>query len=176
MKKLLGSILLLTLIVSMCSMAYAKTFSDVKNTKYATSVDILSTLKIVDGYQDGTFKPNNTITRAELSKLIIVSLGKEKTAESLKGSTSFNDVAANSWASGYINCASSLNIIKGYPDGSFKPSNPVTYVEAATMLLRSLNYTRELESEKYPTGYMKRANDAGILDNVSATSSTEKCY
>ena len=173
MKKLLGSILLLTLIVSMCSMAYAKTFSDVKNTKYATSVDILSTLKIVDGYQDGTFKPNNTITRAELSKLIIVSLGKEKTAESLKGSTSFNDVAANSWASGYINCASSLNIIKGYPDGSFKPSNPVTYVEAATMLLRSLNYTRELESEKYPTGYMKRANDAGILDNVSATSSTE---
>ena len=173
MRKLFSCILVATMLVAMFSFCYAKTFSDVKNTKYDSSVTFLNTLGIVDGYQDGTFKPNNTVTRAELAKLIIVSLGKEKTADSLKGQTTYSDVASSSWASGYINCANSLAIIKGYPDGTFKPNNPVTYVEASTMLLRALNYTRELENEKYPTGYMSKANEAGILDDVVAKSSTE---
>lgn len=173
MKKFILSLSVILILTSVFSISFAKTFSDVKGTKYESSVGILTDLGIVNGYQDGTFKPNNTVTRAELAKLIIVSLGKEKTADALKGKTDFPDVVANSWASGYINCASSLGIIKGYPDGSFKPSNSVSYVEASTMLLRTLNYTKELESEKYPTGYMKKANDAGILKNVTANSSSD---
>ncbi len=173
MKRIFIILMVVLVIVSMFSISFAKTFADVKNTKYEKSVDLLSTLGIVDGYQDGTYKPNNTVTRAELAKLIIVTLGKEKTADALKGKTDYFDVVENSWASGYINCASDLGIIKGYPDGSFKPSNSVSYVEASTMLLRALNYTKELETEKYPTGYMKKANDAGILKNVTANSSSD---
>ena len=173
MKKLLSCLLIVLVITLMFSFAFAKTLKDVEGTKYEASVNLLQELGIVDGYQDGTYKPNNTVSRAELAKLIIVSLGRESAADSLKGSTDYSDVAANSWASGYINCCNSLGIIKGYPDGTFKPNNTVTYAEAATMLLRALNYTKELENEKWPTGYMQIASDAGILDNVTANNSSE---
>ena len=153
MKKLLSCLLIILVLTLMFSFAYAKTLKDIEGTKYEASVNLLQELGIVDGYQDGTYKPNNTVTRAELAKLIIVSLGRESAADSLKGSTDYSDVVANSWASGYINCCNTLGIIKGYPDGTFKPNNTVTYAEAATMLLRALNYTRELEKEKWPTGY-----------------------
>ncbi len=174
MKKSFILFVVLMIALSLLCTSYAKTFSDVKNTKYAEAVDMLSGLGIVDGYSDGTFKPNNDITRAEVCKLIVVMLAKGENADSLKGSTAFSDVGSNHWASGYINYASSQGIIKGYPDGSFKPGDPVTYAEAATMLLRSLNYTKELEKEKYPLGYMTKAKEAGILEGVTANSSSDK--
>ncbi len=172
MKKLL-LISTILIIVMMTSMSFAKTYSDVKNSKFEQAVDVLSTLEIINGYEDGTYKPGNTVTRAEMAKLIVVSLGKESTANSLKGDTTFSDVKANSWAAGYINCASSIGIIKGYPEGTFQPNKTVSYVEAATMLLRALNYTKKLEGEKYPTGYMKVANDVGLLNTITANSSSE---
>ncbi len=173
MKKFVLCFMIVSIMLSIFAISFGATFNDVKNTKYQKAVEFLSEIEVVNGYQDGTFKPNNTVTRAELAKLIVVSLGKDSTAESLKGKTNYSDVPANNWASGYINCCNSLGIIKGYPDGTFKPSNSVSYVEASTMLLRALNYTKELESEKYPTGYMQKANSAGILKNVTAGSSTE---
>jgi hypothetical protein len=154
-------------------MSFAKEFSDVKNTKFKEPVNILTTIGIIDGYSDGTYRPNNTVTRAEMAKLIIVSLGKEEASEALKNEAKFSDVKKGSWAAGYINYAANQGIIKGYPDGSFKPSQTVTYAEAATMLLRTLNYTKELESKKYPTEYMSVANEAGILKNVSANSAKD---
>ena len=172
MKRLFLTLTIITLICLFC-FANAKTFNDVKGTKYEASVDILTTLNIVDGYTDGTYRPNNAVTRAEMAKLIIIALGKESTANSLKGETKFSDVKGDSWCAGYINCAVSLEIIKGYPDGTFLPSKSVTYVEASTMLLRALNYTKELESATYPTGYMTIANNAGLLNNVTANSSQE---
>ena len=168
-------ILSISLIISLfvMNLSFAKEFTDVKGSKFEGAVDLLSSLNIINGYEDGTYKPNNTVTRAEMAKLIIVALGKDSTAASLKGDTKFSDVKADGWAAGYVNCASSLEIIKGYPDGTFKPSNTVTYAEASTMLLRALNYNKELESLDYPTGYMTVANKAGILENVTANSSSE---
>ena len=170
MKKFIAIILF---VLAISSFACAASFDDVKGTKYESAVDLLSDFGIINGYKDGTYKPNNTVTRAEMAKLIIVSLGKEEASETLKGDTKFSDVKAGSWAAGYINYAESKGIIKGYPDGSFKPNNKVSYVDASSMLLRALNYTKELESKKYPTGYMQTANDAGLLDNVVANSSSE---
>ena len=53
------------------------------------------------------------------------------------------DVPANSWASGYINVAVTMGIINGYPDGTFKPENPVTYAEALKMILAAIGYVPE---------------------------------
>ena len=66
-----------------------------------------------------------------------------------------------------------MGLIKGYPDGTFKPDATVSYVEASTMLLRALNYGKELDSLSWPKGYMSKANSAGILDNVTADNSSE---
>ena len=171
MKKLV-CILGLIAIIS-CSVCFATEFNDTKSTKFEDAVNVLTKLSIVNGYEDGTFRPNNEVTRAEMAKLIIVMTGRDSVASSLKGKTQFPDVVEGGWASGYINCAVAQNIIKGYPDGTFKPNNQVTYAEAATMVLRALNYTKELETETYPTGYMTVANNAGILKNVQATKSSD---
>ena len=173
MKKFILSILVIGLLLSLASISFASGFSDVKNTKYESAVDILSTLGIINGYSDGTYKPNNTVTRAEMAKLIIVSLDKEQASEALKNDSKFSDVKKGGWSTGYINYAANQGIIKGYPDGSFMPNSPVTYAEEATMLLRTLNYTKELESKKYPTEYMTTANDAGLLENVTANSAKD---
>ncbi|MBR6252785.1 MAG: S-layer homology domain-containing protein [Clostridia bacterium] len=173
MKKLSLLLGLIAIIMITTSICFAAEFSDIKGTKFEKSVKILVDLSIVNGYEDGTYRPNKDVTRAEMAKLIIVTLGKETSANSLKGKTQFPDVVEGGWASGYINCAVSQGIIKGYPDGNFKPNNNVTYAEAATMLLRALNYTKELESKEYPTGYMTVANDAGILKDVQATKSSD---
>lgn len=173
MKKLLGVLAILTTILGTSNVLFAKSFSDVKNTKYEESVDILSELKIVDGYEDGSYKPTNSVKRSEMAKLLIVALGKEESAASLEGDTNFSDVKSNHWASGYINLASSLGLIKGYPDGTFRPDATVSYVEASTMLLRALDYGKELDSLNWPTGYMEKANSAGILENVSANTSAD---
>ena len=145
LKKLSLLLGLIAIIVITTSICFAAEFSDIKGTKFEKSVNILVDLSIVNGYEDGTYRPNKDVTRAEMAKLIIVTLGKETSANSLKGKTQFPDVVEGGWASGFINCAVSQGIIKGYPDGTFKPNNNVTYAEAATMLLRALNYTKELE-------------------------------
>lgn len=173
MKKVLGFLAIVATVMGMSTMVMAKTFSDVKNTKYAEAVDILSDLKVVSGYSDGTYKPGNSVKRSEMAKLLIVAMGKENYAASLEGNTNFNDVSAGHWASGYINLASSLGLIKGYPDGTFRPDATVSYVEASTMLLRALDYGTELDGLSWPTGYMTKANSAGILENVTANSSSD---
>lgn len=173
MKKILTSLAILATVFGMTSVAMAKSFTDVKNTKYEGAVNILTDLKIVNGYEDGTYKPNNSVKRSEMAKLIVVAMGKENSAKTLAGNTNFSDVPANHWASGYINLASSLGLIKGYPDGSFKPDATVSYVEASTMLLRALDYGKELEGLSWPTGYMSKANSAGILTNVTANNSSD---
>ena len=173
MKKFLSSIAILATVLGMTSAVMAKSFSDVKNTKYENAVEILSELKIVNDVTDKEYMPNNSVKRSEMAKLIIIAMGKEDSADILKGNTLFSDVASNHWASGYINLASSLGLIKGYPDGTFKPDASVSYVEASTMLLRALSYGKELDSLSWPKGYMIKANSAGILDNVTADNSSE---
>jgi len=173
-KKILSSLAILATILGMTtSIAMAKTFTDVKDTKYEEAVDILSELKVISGYEDNTYKPSNSVKRSEMAKLIIVAMGKENGAKILEGDTTFSDVGATHWASGYINYATKLEIIKGYPDGTFRPDATVSYVEAATMLLRALNYGTELDGLSWPTGYMSKANSAGLLSNVVSNSSSD---
>lgn len=172
MRKVLSFLAIVATVVGMSTMVFAKSFSDVKNTKYNEAVDFLSDLNIVSGYEDGKYKPNNSVKRSEMAKLLIVAMGKESSADYVAGDTNFSDVKGH-WASGYINLASSLGLIKGYPDGTFRPDATVSYVEASTMLLRALNYGKELDNLSWPTGYMEKANSAGLLKNVSAKNSSE---
>ena len=72
MKKFLCSLAILSIVLGIASVAMAKSFSDVKSTEYGGAIDILSELKIVDGYDDGTYKPTKAVKRSEMAKLIII--------------------------------------------------------------------------------------------------------
>ena len=123
MKKVLSLVLALTLVLGSFGFAFAAPASDVKGTDYEDAVIRLTALNVLTGYPDGTFKPDNTITRAEFAAAVMRELGLEASAQVSKGTTAFTDVPAEHWASGYVNLASKLGYINGMGDGTFAPSS-----------------------------------------------------
>jgi hypothetical protein len=90
----------------------------------------LSEEGIISGYPDNTFRPANTITRAEFAKIIVLAASSQVPYTT---QSSFSDVPNNHWALRYIEVAKERNIISGYPDGTFRPNNPITRAEIAKM-------------------------------------------
>lgn len=113
----------------------AQIFADLDtNDEYYKEVKFLKDNRIVEGYSDGTFKPANSISRAELLKVIL--LGFDYNIES-KVVASYGDVSMAEWYSPYIQTAKKHDIAKGYPDGEFKPNQTVNRVEALKMILKT---------------------------------------
>lgn len=165
-KKVVSLLLSVFLVFSMITPAFAAELTDVKDTKYQSAVERLAGLGILTGYEDGTFKADKTITRAEFAAVAIRSLGLDETGKSSKGNTVFSDVNSTHWASGYVNLATSKGIIKGYPDGTFKPEKEVTYAEAVTMLVRVLGYEPAIKGTNWPANYLVKAAEIGVTSNV----------
>ncbi len=95
------------------------------------AASIFSQSSYINGYLDGTFKPEGLITRAEISKIIAFVLELESLEKNV-----FDDVPQSYWANGFINAMENESLLKGYEDGSFKPSNNITRAEMATILAR----------------------------------------
>lgn len=165
MKKVLSLVLAMAMILSSFSFALALP-SDVEGTDYANAVGRLEALDIIVGYEDGTFKPDNSITRAEFAAIAIRALGMEDIAIDSVANTKFADVRGTHWASGYINLATAQGIIVGYPDGTFKPEAQVTYSEAIAMLVRLLGYEPALNSNVWPSNYLTKASEIGLTLGV----------
>lgn len=158
-------ILFICTIVILCIgsvVSAATSFSDVKNTKYEEAVENLVSLKIVNGFEDNTFKPKNNVTRAQLSKMLVISMGMEdEVASASKKFLNFKDVLSSYWGYGYIKVASDKKLVKGYTDGKFKPDGTVTYAEATAMVVRALGYEDVIKKSSltWPNNYMSYAND-----------------
>lgn len=104
----------------------AQVFSDVVgNYPYADAIKYLKENNIVGGYPDGTFKPGNTINRAEAVKIILS--GNDIPVS--KGSISFPDVPTTAWFHNNVTTAADWGIVKGYGDGYFKPENTISRAE-----------------------------------------------
>ncbi|KUP25729.1 S-layer homology domain-containing protein [Paenibacillus sp. DMB5] len=88
---------------------------------------------LMNGYPDGSFKPDRQITRAELASLVVL-LGNITAAPG----AGYSDVAAGYWAESAILQAQGAGILKGYADGTFRPGQPVTRAEAVTAVNRAL--------------------------------------
>ncbi len=167
MKRVLTFVLALALVFGTVSFAVAAPV-DVEGTDYEGAVARLGGLGVLKGYPDGTFKPENSITRAEFAVVVVKLLGLADAAEYAGGATDFSDVPADHWASGYVNIAVNRGIIKGYPDGTFAPNNPVNYSEAVTMLVRVLGYGPAADDEgTWPANYLAKAAELGVTDDVN---------
>ncbi|MEJ8553418.1 S-layer homology domain-containing protein [Tepidibacter sp. Z1-5] len=172
-KKILSVALAGALAFGSMGAAFAAMPTDVKGTDYETAVERLSGLNVLNGYQDGTFKPEKTITRAEFAAVVVRSLGLDASAKSSMGATGFGDVPSSHWASGYINIASGLKVINGKADGVFDPEAPVKYEEAVTMIVRALGYEPAAKAKGgYPNGYLVVAGQEDITDDVKGTIGT----
>lgn len=169
LKKVLALVVAVAMFASFGFVASAADYSDVASSaNYADAVNLLSNLGIINGYEDGTFRPDNTITRAEVAAIMVRMLGLEDSAE--QGATIFTDVAADNWASGYVNVAQAQGIINGMGDGTFAPSAEVTYEQVVKMIVCALGYEPAATANGgYPTGYLYQASRIGVTKGIAGT-------
>jgi hypothetical protein len=111
-----------------------ESFSDTKNHWGAKYIASLRSVGIVEGYADGTYKPDQVLTRAELLKIAMVANGLDNRYLTITD-TGFSDVPSNHWAATAVYRAQQFEIIDGYADGTFKPNAIVTRAEAAKVLM-----------------------------------------
>lgn len=170
MKKVLSLVLVIAMVLSSMSFAFAGTFTDIADTDYEKAVETLTALGVVTGYEDGTFRPEKVVTRAEMAKLIVEILGY---GDLVAGSKSnFSDTQGH-WADAWVALAAGKGLVIGTGDGKFTPDRTVSYDEAITMVVRALGYTdgcNEIKNMTWPTNFKVKAAELGLTKDVKLVS------
>ena len=174
LKKVLALVLAFACAFTMFASA---AFTDQADIKATDAVDMLVALGVVDGFEDGSFQPNGTVTRAQMAKMIyVLRTGKSDASAYNNDKTSFTDINSH-WAAGYIKYCQSLGIIAGKSNTKFDPNGKVTAQEAAKMLLVTLGYNAEkagLVGSNWASKTNALADENGLLKDVN-TSFTAAC-
>lgn len=143
LRKILSLVIITVMALCMIQLASASGFTDSDRIKYTEAVDVLTGIGVIEGFPDGTFAPLVSVTRAQAATILARLLLGRSIADALPdGPTGFSDVDGVSgvgFAVNYISYCVSRNIIVGFPDGTFRPNNPVTAAQFAVMLMRALN-------------------------------------
>ena len=145
-------------------------FSDITDNYTATAVETLRLMGVLDGYGDGTFRPNAVLTRAQFCKMAVYAMDGSNELGRYSTVTIFPDVKPSLWAASYINMAAKKGVIAGFADGKFKPNQTVTAGQAVTILMRGLGYKDENMGGVWPQGYMAEAQTCGLLKSTGITS------
>ena len=171
MKKFLSLVLALVMTMSLVTVsAGAKDFTDSTKIQYAEAVDVMSAVKVIDGYADGSFNPSATLTRGAAAKIICnLILGPTTASALVADAAPYKDVPVNHTFAGYIAYCQKEGIISGYADGTFKPANSLTGYAFMKMLLGALGYKAEQEGYTGPNwsiNVAKRAINVGLNDDL----------
>ncbi len=152
------------------NVASTASLNDISGNAYEGAIKYLAENKIVKGYEDGTFRPQHQINRAEFTKIIIEAVYPYQA----KGSNCFSDVS-NEWFAPYVCFAKTKGIISGFPDGRFRPDQNISLAEASKILVNAFglpadsmknydewyeSYTSILKSRRYlPQTVLKAAQN-----------------
>ena len=175
MKKLLAMVLALVMTLSLAVSASAVKADEKINEDYAEAVAVLNGMGVFKGYEDGSFKPENNITRAEVATIIYRiytgDVAKNDKSGLYASYNKFTDMAGAGWAAGYIGYCSNAELVKGYPNGTFQPSGNITGYEVLAMILRAVGYDKngEFTGADWALNVAKYAEQLHILDNVAKT-------
>ena len=171
MKKFLSLVLALVMTMSLVTVsAGAKDFTDSTKIQYTEAVDVMSAVKVIDGYTDGSFNPTATLTRGAAAKIICnLILGPTTASALVADAAPYSDVPTNHTFAGYIAYCQKTGIISGYADGTFKPANSLTGYAFMKMLLGALGYKAEQEGytgANWSIQVAKRALNIGLADDL----------
>ena len=153
MKKFLSMALALVMTLSLCTFITVEkadaAFTDVAelSSQYAEqAADVIQTIEVMDGYDDGSFRPTAGLTRQAAAKIICNMILGPTTARALPTNANpFPDVLAGNQFSGYISYCAQQGIISGYGDGTFRPGDPLSGYAYLKMLLGALGYDAKTE-------------------------------
>ena len=168
MKKIfINLLLIISIVMSMFTVSAFNDVNDGYEHKYAIST--LTQLGVINGYEDGTFRPEDTVERDEMAKLVFVLYTTMNDAG--RGTVKFDDVTADNWAAGYISWCAAKSIVGGYGDGTFRPDGEITYDEALKMTCAMLGYT-DFNSELWPVDVRQKAlTELNLGENIEAEGS-----
>ncbi len=167
-KRTAAAILIFSISLMPASLTFAKSYPDVsEDTAAFKAVDRLSEMGIIDGYEDGFFKPDGEITRGEAAALIARSTGYTDAYQT--GALPFADVKSGYWAEKFISYCYKSGLINGMTENTYCPAEKVTYGQMVKLLVcaSGLNDTASASGGKWYDGYIEVANEKGILENVS---------
>ena len=146
-------------------------FSDQDQIENTEAVEMATALKIIDGYEDGSFHPERNIKRSEMCKMICIALnGGKVPATSTKDDPTFSDIGGH-WAEGYIEYCYAQGVVSGVGGGRFNPDGNVTVTQAAKMLLVALGYNADVEQfngANWSLYVNVKANQDGIYEDLEA--------
>ena len=169
LKKTLALVLVLIMALGVFGAVPAAAFTDDAAITYKDAVDLLAALGILNGYEDGSFKPDGILTRAEGVKIIAyLFLAPEVAAALQPTNTGFSDVPAGHWANAVIGWAVDRGIVDGYGDGTFGPSDPLTGLQFAKMILAAFGYGAKGEflGDRWATNTAQLAQKLGLMKQV----------
>lgn len=175
LKKVLALVLAVVMIMSVVTVASAKTYKDAdaeafKN--YADAIDALSSLKILDGFEDETFKADGTLTRAQAAKIVAI---VHNAATNGRIQSDIADLYSNaqnpfvdcntSWALPYINYCRITGLADGMTATTYAPKREVTGVQFLKLMLTTLNFNTAKEGYTgtgWDINVLNRANEIGL--------------
>ncbi len=144
---------------------------DVAGTPYEQAVKTLQEKGIVTGDVDGMFYPDSKLTRAQACVMVAKAM---KPAEvELRGTATqpvesgFSDMSGYGWAEGYIAYAVKQGVVRGYPDGTFRPAASVTLHELTAMAVRAAGYKDSQLTGAWPEAFAAKAKELGFYDGIS---------
>lgn len=136
--------LILVLLLAIATPALASSFRDTQGHWAGANIEALVQAGIVSGYPDGTFKPNNQISRAEFSTMLVKSL---KLQMKTPTNPSFADVSSHDWYYSVAETAAAAGLVTGY-QGKFWPNTPITREQIITMLIRALGLNTQADAKQ----------------------------
>lgn len=149
--------------------AYLKETDDFNKSIYRNDHKIIKHNKYINGYPDNTFRQENKITRGEIATMLsrIILDGKQVPITENK----FNDISNDYWAKNEVNYLASKGLFNGYEDGTFRPENPITRAEVATILVRSNGDIKQKFKKVFPdiddshwaSKYIEKAAELGYM-------------
>ena len=168
--KFISMLMAVVMSFSLVTSVSAANFSDTVNIPQSEAVDVMETLGITAGYDDGKFHPDDVLTRAQFCTMLTRALyGKPIYTSTIK----FKDVSETHWASAFINTAHAHGLMAGYGDGVFGPEDKVTYTQVATILMRVVGY--DIDKMTWPAGVNSMANTLEPFDNIKIADYAAGC-
>ena len=166
MKKFLSLIMAMVMSFSLVTFASAANLEDIDNHANQEAMEVLYDLDIILGYGDGTFRPDNYITRGEVCAIITRTLiGDNNCVVSYPDR--FDDVSNLSKLRKYVDTAYNMGIMQGYGNRWFGLTDNVTYNQMAAIITRALGYSAENMVGEWPNNVNSVALDIGLFENVA---------
>lgn len=174
MKKIISIIVSAAMLAAGTTAAFAgdsgkTSFPDTANTPYEAAAAMLAEEGILNGFEDGTFRPEQSITRAQACTMVTKMLdvpAAELEAAAEEAERTFSDIKVSDWEASYVGYCTEKNITAGYPDKTFRPAQQITMSEYATILCRAAGDSDSSLGGTWPDNYMSSAQTRGLFEGL----------